>query len=346
MADERDTHIASDDDLLSRYALGRLNEAEREKVDRHTAGCSVCTEALRREMRIAAGSRRLGRDELKARLKRNLAAAPQGAAWPRILSVAAAAAIVTGLAVYYAWFSGGESLTPPLPVEAPPLAGRMKTPNEDKANASPREPADGAKGDRRAESPVPSVTGLQAKQKRLESPVQHENERMGIPAGEGAAPPGAAAGAPAAETAGEFWSEGVVETGDAGRDAAAPRGAVTPREKSGALFQSNAVKKADEHAKDALSRRQGEYLIRQQPSRTLPGERERSAGDQQRVPTRVEQRGSTTTMTMYLDSLLDEKDLMKAYVEKVRDDSVVVTLGGKKILYRFLPGQSAQQRQK
>ena len=110
------------------------------------------------------------------------------------------------------------------------------------------------------------------------------------------------------------------------------------------LYKSKADKEETDRLKDADSRVQGEYLIRQQPASTLPGDQERSGRNQYRVPTRVDQRGSTTTLTMYLDSLVDEKDLRSAIVESARDDSVVVTLGGKKILYRFPPGQTAQQK--
>jgi hypothetical protein len=64
-----------------------------------------------------------------------------------------------------------------------------------------------------------------------------------------------------------------------------------------------------------------------------------------RIPTRVEKNGQRTTLTMYLDSLVDENDLQRAQVDALRDDSVVVTLGGKKILYRFPHGGETQSQQ-
>ena len=163
---------------------------------------------------------------------------------------------------------------------------------------------------------------------------------MAAPAAKGIAATETAAGAPA----GEFWSDGVVERGEAARDGGGLPGAVSSQEKSAVNLNSSTLKKEEAHLKDALSRPQGRYLVRQQPASALPSDRERSGRDQQRVPTRVDQRGSTTTMTMYLDSLVDDGDLKKAQVEAVRDDSVVVTLGGRKILYRFAPGQAVQQQ--
>ncbi len=345
MTDDSGAHIAFDEELLSRYALGRLGEAEREKVDRHTAVCGTCMEALRREMRIAAGVRRLGREDVKERLKRRVADEGRTAGWPRILSAAAVVGIVAGLGVYYAWFTGGETL-PPRPGGTPPLAGRMESPRQDVGNAPARELADKVKGDRSAESPAQSTGHLQADRKELVSPANRdaENERRGGAAAGGIAASETAVGAPAAEPAGEFWSDGVVERGEAALDAGAPRGAVTSHEKNAVLFKSKALKEEEGRLKDAPPRPQAQYLLRQQPASALPADRESSGSEQQRIPTRVDQRGSTTTMTLYLDSLVDEKDLKKARVEAVSDDSVVVTLGGKKILYRFPPGQAAQQQ--
>jgi hypothetical protein len=301
-------------------------------------------EALRREMRIAAGVRRLGRENLKDGLKRRVAAEPEPAGWPRILSAAAAVGIVAGLAVYYAWFTGGETL-PDRAGVSPPLAGRTESPRRDEGNAPAPEPAEKDKGT--AGSPHGSSGHLQADKKELASPAYQDaqNERKGGGAGTGGiAGSVTARGAPAAEPGGEFWSDGVVEQGEASLDAAAPRRAVTSQEKNALLFKSKVMKADEARAKNAPTRPQAQYLLRQQPSSALPADRETSGKDQQRVPTHIDQRGSSTTMTMYLDSLLDEGDLKKARVEAVSDDSVVVTLGGKKIVYRFPPGQAAQQQ--
>ena len=344
MTDDSGTHIASDEELLSRYVLGRLDPAEREAVDRHTAGCGACMEALRREMRIAAGARRLGREELKAELKRRVAAAPRPDVWPRVLGAAAAIGIVAGLGVYYVWFAGGGTLTS-RPGVTPPLAGRTESRSGEGGNAPARELADNVKKERKLESSAPSPGRIQREEKASASPAIRDNEQSPAPTAVGVAGSEAARGTPSARP-GEFWSDGVVERHEAALDAAAPRGAVTAQERNAVLFESRKVKKEHDRLKDALPRPQGEYLIRQQPVSALPVDRGRSGRDQERVPTRVDQRGDTTTMTMYLDSLVGESELKKARVEAVSDDSVVVTLGGKKILYRFPPGQGAQQRQK
>ena len=56
MTDERGIHFGSDEELLSRYVLGKLEEPERLEMERHAATCRSCSEALRREMLLAAGN--------------------------------------------------------------------------------------------------------------------------------------------------------------------------------------------------------------------------------------------------------------------------------------------------
>jgi hypothetical protein len=345
MTDDSGTHIASDEDLLSRYVLGRLDTVEREKVDRHAAGCPTCLAALRREMRIAAGTRRLGREDLKAELKRRIAAAPMPARWPRIASAAAAIGIIAGLGVYYALFTGGGSL-PSRAGGPPPLAGRTESLKQGEGNAPARRLADKVMAEKPAESPAPADAHPAANQKGSAPPASRnaDNERRTGLSGGGRATPETASGALTGEPDGGFWSDGIVEGAGTTLDAAAARGAVASQEKNALLFKGKALKGEEDHKKDALPRSKGQYILRQQPAGALVGDRERSGRDQQRIPTRVDQRGSTTTMTLYLDSLVDENDLKRGRVEAVTDDSVVVTLGGKKILYRFPPGQAAQQQ--
>ena len=342
MTDDRERHFASDEETLSGYVLGRLDRAERERVDRHAAECGMCMESLRREMRIAAGARRLGREDLKSRLQRKIEAGTRPERWPRVLGAAAVLAIAAGLGVYYAWFRGAESLTSGAG-GTPPLAAESESLKRDDRNAPVKGPADRMSAAKAAESPAPAGAQGEEHQKFQAPPARRSAEelRKTEPAPRASlAASETARGAVTGEQAGEFWSEGIVERA-AGATAAEPGGA---QEKNELLFKSKGAK--EEGRKDARLGTQGEYSIRQLPAGALEGNRGTPGGEQRRIPTRVDQRGGTTTMTLYLDSLLDEADLKKARVEAVSDDSLVVTLGGKKILYRFPPGQMSQQKQK
>jgi hypothetical protein len=356
MTDEGNTHFGSDEERLSAYVLGRLEESERLAMERHAATCSSCSEALRREMILAAGTRKLGREELKAELRRKIALSREPARFPLAWSAAAALFLVAGLGVYYALFTGGEKISPPS-VGTPPLAMRA----ERSAQSAPGSPGGGEKilMDKGAASTAQGAAGAEEKQKT--SPIalkgSMEDERRSEPARELPAAPTVVGGAAVEEG---FWSDGIVET--AVQAHGAPRAVVTQAEKSLAVSGANDARSDRAQAreesnrlrgaalqlkKDASGGRQGEFLIRQQSANTLPGERDQLRKAQNAVPTRFDQRGSTTTMTMYLDSLVDEKELQNASVEAVRDDSVIVTLGGKRILYHLAPGQGgAGARQK
>ena len=157
---------------------------------------------------------------------------------------------------------------------------------------------------------------------------------------------GAARGEPlagAAPAPGGFWSEGIVEqeSGSSAADAV-KKSAADERAKS-LLFRSDVQPAAQ--SKDAPASAREEFLVRQKPASALPPDREGSAGDRTRIPTRVEQKGDQTTLTMYLDSLVDENEVKRARVNALRDDSVVVTIGGKKILYRIPHGPDTLSRQ-
>jgi hypothetical protein len=349
MTDGGSTHFRSDEEILSRYVLGSLDEAERERIDRHASQCPECMESLRREMLIAAGAKRLGRADLKSELKRRIAAGEEHARWGRILSIAAAVVLAAGLGVYYTLFNGPGTI--PLRTDSmPPMAGKTEqmpgkkpdAPAAGEAQSAARENADetsaggGPRSALKQKGPAPAVSPSPELRRKA------ENEFGKITRSE-----------PAAQTLtggeqGAFWSEGVVQRSPPDAGEASSRGALNENQAmqdKALLLKSRDVKK-EAPAMDALSRVQGRYLLRQQHASTLQAVRENPVKDQERVPTLVEEQGGTTTMTLYLDSLVDERDLKEARVEPGRDDSVVVTVGAKKIMYRFPPGGAAQQQKK
>ena len=348
MTDSGSTHFGSDDELLSAYVLGRLGESERLAIDRHAATCASCSEALRREMMLAAGTRKLGRETLKAELRRKIGPRREPSRVPLAWSAAAALFLAAGLGAYYLLRSGGT--IPAGPGETPPLAAKR----EQSAQHAPAPPGTGANTIQDKGAVSTALSGAEAENKQKISPpssrVTTENERRSEPAGEIAAAPAAVG---SATGGGEFWSDGIVESAPQSHDA--PRGAAMQSEKSLAVSaetdarrdesqvkeESRRLRPAGEQMlkKDVYGRGQGEFQIRQESARTLPGGKDQIRKTQVTVPTRVDQRGGTTTMTMYLDSLVDDRELKNARVEALRDDSLIVTIGGKRILYHFPRGQ-------
>ncbi len=333
MADESGAHFASDEDLLSRYALGRLTEAERRNVERHAMTCAGCRESLRMEMMIAAGAKRLGREELKSELRRRTGDERGHGRFLRVAGIAATIMLVAGVGAYYALFNGGviAPVAPPLP---PPVA-KFEPPAPPAGPASPS-PAQKDLVERFAHA-APSVVS-EAKEKPIISPRVAAG-RMEDAMKTREAPVRAEAAAGGKET-GEFWSDGVVEGAAPAHDLGQSRSETNafkkveavPKEETGRLSVPSLQARKDGSA-------QAEYRIRQMSTQMLPRERGQARRDQSTVPTLVDRKGGTTTMTLYLDSLVNDKDLEGAQVQAARGDSVIVTVGGKKILYSFPRGE-------
>jgi hypothetical protein len=369
MTDRSGAHFSDDEELLSRYVLGTLDAAERERIDRHAAGCTSCMESLRREMRIAAGVRRLGRQSVKAELGARVALRAERASWPRFASAAAVFIVVGGLGIYFGWLSGRGRLSPE-PAGAPPIAGGSGGVQKEERNSP--DFADARSSGKPAGLP-PSAADHGAEQGASAPAVSPapENARQSVDIVGGMAATRTEAALQSGASRDEFWSDGLVEQSEEAAKKIEPRGAVAVEDKGMVLEKQKSVKEEVDRFKDAMSRRQSHFILYQQPASALPtlrkgdtqegrnaiggadrrvdqrafgGARSALAGGRDRVPTRVGQKGDTTTMTLYLDSLVDENELKRARVDALGDDSVVVTLGGKKIQYRFPPTQGAQQQ--
>ncbi len=348
MIDDSGTHFGTDEEILSAYVLGRLGEAERERIDRHAASCASCAASLRREILVAAGVRKLGRETLKADLKKRIDARDAPAHWLRITAAAAALCVVAGLGTYYALLSRSEN---PAPGDAgtPPTAGTSGEIAQNERSAPPEGLARSGTADNvlpaPAAAPSPAYRHAESNQKALAQTLHagRDNSLKEESVTGGISRTGAAVNA-VRENAG-FWSDGIVEEGEGLAGAAAAKKSAPEAEEKSLFFESDAARNVAAPGKDAPAPAQGVFLVRQQPSSALPPGREKSAGDRSRIPTRVEQKGERTTLTMYLDSLVDENEMKRARVDAMRDDSVIVTIGGKKILYHIPRGGETQGQQ-
>ena len=307
-------------------------------MDRHAAGCAACRDALRREMRIAAGVRRLGRESLKAELRARVATRAERTGWPRFASAAAVFLIVGGLGIYFGWLSGRGRVSPE-PEGAPPIAGGSGGFQKEEKNTTTL--ADARSAGKPAALP-PSVSDRAADQGGAVSGVSPAAVNAGRPADrdEGIAASRAESTLQSGAPGEGFWSDGIVEQGGDAAKKIEARGAVAGEEKEMMLYKSKSMKEEVERLKDAPLARQSRFIILQRSASALPA---RQKG-RDMIPTRVDQKGDTTTMTLYLDSLVDESDLKRARVDAPGDDSIVVTLGGKKIQYRFPPPPATQQQ--
>lgn len=314
-----------DPEMVERYVLGRLTEEEKRRLDAEIAECEPCREMLRREMMLAAGVRRRGRDELRSRLRRRLVRerrAPirmyQGAGL-----AAAVVIIAVGVGVYQMFFAdltrptqfgkkevvitqGGE-------IGAAREEKREERTTEGEKDAPPPEARpDGRSGGERnrrlaesskrtAPSPQRSVaSAAKAKGDAVPAVAQRSIWLLGTVVTEtGAARTGAAALSAESRTA----------------DAASPERTVTLRR--GVV--ENGV------------------ALQQRPLSDLPRARRSQMGSARRVETLVETTGDGgLQLTIYSDDLA-ASDLSAASVETHDGDSLVVTTPTQRILYRLPP---------
>ena len=323
------THIA--EETLERYALGTLGTEERARVEAHAAGCGACREALRRESVIAAGIRMAGREEMKRSLGRRIAALERPRRRWRVMAAVASLALIVGSGLYIAWL---EERAPAIAPPSPAAGNQISPPAAPRRDESP---AEGRVQAENAPTAPPATSGAPRAVKSLPvSPsAPPENERAEEQVKRMAA----------AYQARGFWTEGVIEEAPSSETGMVESGAA--RAQGAAAFKKEAQELKADVAKDALAGAPQEYRLRQEPASALPpgmGAKQRQA-EHRVVHARVEERGSRTTMTLYLDTLVDDAELKGATVRQAGSDSVIVELGKRKILYR-IPGSAPAQQQK
>jgi hypothetical protein len=361
-------HFTYNEDLLEQYVLGRLSEEDRQRYEHHLHRCEICQRAVRDEQRIAAGASRLGREQLKARLRTRIAAGESSHfPWQRIASIAAIVVIVTGIGVVYRWWEASRlqqepSITEFKPEARPAIGAQQQRPAESASHPiapSPKGASSTAgsggksvelgnlRGGRTEEQRYGGEGGVvnEAKPGNLAEHSTTQNTLQGAANRAARDDVSGMVQAQNQQTTQLFWLEGVVL---AGRARAGPR---TPEVETLRLEKEKYEKDreigADKKSDRPMSAATAEFSVSQEPIRTLPPSRQHQMVSARRtVETLVQQEGEQTRLTLYLDSLLDDRELKAARVEYVTPDSVILDIADRRIGYRMPPVWSnAKQRQ-
>ena len=344
-------HLAFDPELLERYVLDRVSAEERLAIGRHLRLCAQCRRAVQEERVLAAGVRRSGREELK----KKIGAHPVrfSPSWQQVLSAAAVLLVLVAAGIYEEWLAPRT----PEPVQAPLAQSQPRESTPSTGLQPPRTEHPAAKAEEKSEVGRQEV-GI-AKDIRTESHLKEGIAASNAPA----APEAQAAGAPAElnatkpvpssggtvvggmlKTSETYWTTGTVLPQSRESLSAPESGNVIARKAARAADRlTGADQEAYTKRADLLGKRDSaagtapEVTLNQRPSSSLPAERRQlqTQAGANTVQTLVNQRDDHLTMTLYLDSLVNDADLRKAKVQQVSADSLVVNMANEKIGYRL-----------
>ena len=116
-------HWTQDSQLLEEFVLHRVEATRRKELEAHLLECEKCQQAVNEEQKLVLGIKRVGRDEMRSRLKERLVQIqrpPEAArvSWTWVYSAAAALVILVGLGLYNRWLPLEKSH----PMEERPIA--------------------------------------------------------------------------------------------------------------------------------------------------------------------------------------------------------------------------------
>jgi hypothetical protein len=302
---------------------------------------------------VAAGAKRLGRETLKISLAQRTAPLHKpAAAWPKLLAAAAVIGILIGVGLVQRWFTGGTQQD---------METDRVTESAEKAHPQPEKPGEVRSTIRSESRQSPEEGAREADQLAGAASKQDQGKehpgRVTFAASpqrtQEAAPRPLTANAetPRSEAAGKsvrsrYWTEGV-ELSQANESLLRDKRTAKVADSYDDFRREETKAKGGLDLKEvgqSVQRAGGNYRITQRKSSELPLMRQlQQNAPQKRVQTMIELEGNVTTLTLYLDSLVDESDLQRANVEATTVDSLVVNVGKQRIGYK-LPADLTNQQ--
>jgi hypothetical protein len=362
MSEIASLHWTEDDDLLAQYVLGRLSTEERKPLEDHLLSCAQCREVVQKEQVLVSGIRQRGRQEVKARLKQQLAERPDSyrrlVTWQQIASVAAVVVIITGIGIYNRWFTGIEqksfSAIQEIQDSSKALSSGDVAADESRKKATPTADHEAAKESLRDHETLqkPRTQQTQSVQPEATVPKIQPELNYGLNKMEnvsavpssggraistkkdlGNAQGQMALGEPQVK---QFWVEGKIlpelQTGT--KEYNAIEGVAAPERNIPESKQSREPIHRQQMLEGNVN--QDEIRIRQRNTSLLPLARQRlQQENEQKIQMYVQQSDHGTTMTMYLDTLFDEADLKNARVKEIQPDSIVIELESRSIGFKL-----------
>jgi anti-sigma factor RsiW len=341
MDNQENIHWTDDPELLERYALGHIEDAQRRLLDDHLAVCDACRTAIRREKDLADGIRLAGRQRLRERLRDRIKMAEPNFLRRYQLASLAAAIIVVSIGIGFFRFFFGSFEWPSkfssrkyVLTQSPQDSSKS---NEEiaHANKSPEEsiPAEKPASETKSENEEPSALS--------------DNLAARGASGAGGSSESGLSEIKNAETSSHpedharaIWLLGTITMirdarGDAGmtQSLSHVRSEKTAKEKSD-------TKQYAEQTRTLTIRKDGTSQIitlSERPASSLPESRLSRYHAARSVRTLVRHTPEGLSITMYRDVPATTSRVHDATIEPVTDDSLIVTMGNERIAYR-IPG--------
>ncbi|MBI3787949.1 MAG: hypothetical protein HY276_06800, partial [Ignavibacteriales bacterium] len=374
MAEPNNIHWTADAELVERFVLNRTEPNERKTLEAHLAVCENCRRVVQSEQEFAAGVRRFGRDELKARLKQRIGETKsRQLSWAQVISVAAAIVVLVTIGIYNRWFFQKPDLITTTEQISREPEKIVAAPQEEKKENQPKPAESKDEMVERKQASVPQsrgggVTALtdaektkKSAQEELRINAEHDQTgRVVTPQSSGAA-----GGAGKESVLGikadnaialqrvnvpEMWVEGVMLP-DRREQFAAPNAAP--------VFGAKALKLEERQTRDSRLKMQSNWQVvaRGENSQAITLNQMLASSVQvfQRriqkqanvgsIRTRLNQTPGGLEMTLYLDTLFGDSVFQKARVEPVNEDSLIINIGSQRIGYSIPGGWGNQTMQ-
>ena len=331
MDNQENIHWTDDPELLTRYALGRIEDAQRRLLDDHLATCDACRNAVRREMELAAGIRLAGRQHLKERLRGRIKIAEPNFLRRYQLASLAAAIIVISIGIGFFRFYFGSFEWPSK------FSSRNFVLKQSSSDSSkPKEEIS------HADKPEPDLKPGSQKPSALS-----DNLAAREASGAGGNPESGLSETKSIETASQpaekaraIWLLGTITVIRDARGSAGITQSLSPARTEKTAKKKSDTKQYAERTRTLTIRKDGtsqKITLSERPASSLPESRLSRYDAARSIQTLVEHTPAGLSITMYRDVPAMTSHIHDATIEPVTDDSLIVTMGNERIAYR-IPG--------
>jgi hypothetical protein len=358
--ESKNIHWAENEEVLEQFVLGRLDPTELAQLEKHLQDCGPCRMLVANERELIAGIRLAGRESMKLRLAHRITQrqSPR-ASWYRVAGVAAGIVLLVTVGVYYRWFAGTETQVQkqdradrtekrlqPAPV-ASPERQIAKTERLSLDAAKPARDGEHKRADVAAGAPkalgVESGKIAEAQADKLEDlkavGVGGETETRGKK--------DRFAAAASTSMVGTIWVQGTVIP-EGNQNAPAPtEGAANAKDERTVLRKGKEQnlltgKAANVEASEKVVQN---FILTQKRLSDLPPSQRAQQQKATLVQMLIQKSPAGTIMTVFLDSLLTQKELDQSRVQTIAEDSVILNLGNRLVGYRLPSGWTGQGMQ-